>query len=152
VIDEIKPHIKNFVNQFRDIRNVVLYVFAVIVLAITWSGIKTVQTNYELQKKISVLKQQNDVLKLENQNAALQNRYYQTDQYLDLAARQNLGLAAPGEKVLLVPRSVALKYTDPSLIMSASGPGNDASDNRSRYVKNMENWRDFLLGRKLFTD
>jgi hypothetical protein len=92
------------------------------------------------------------VLKLENQNAALQNRYYQTDQYLDLAARQNLGLAAPGEKVLLVPRSVALKYTDPSLIMSASGPGNDASDNRSRYVKNMENWRDFLLGRKLFTD
>jgi cell division protein FtsB len=152
VIDEIKPHIKNFVNQFRDIRNVVLYVFAVIVLAITWSGIKTVQTNYELQKKISVLKQQNDVLKLENQNAALQNRYYQTDQYLDLAARQNLGLAAPGEKVLLVPRSVALKYTDPALIMNVSQSGNNASDNRSRYVKNMENWRDFLLGRKLFTD
>jgi len=152
VIDEIKPHIKNFINQFRDIRNVVLYIFAVIVLAITWSGIKTVQTNYELQKKISVLKQQNDVLRLQNQNAALQNQYYQTDQYLDLAARQNLGLAAPGEKIMLVPKSVALKYADPSLIISTSKLGESTADNRSKYVKNMENWRDFLLGRKLFTD
>lgn len=152
MIDEIKPHLKNFINQFRDIRNVVLYIFAIIVLAITWSGIKTVQTNYELQKKISVLKQQNDVLKLQNQNAALQNQYYQTDEYLDLAARQNLGLAAPGEKIMLVPKKVAYKYADASLIIDISKSPNGAPDTRSRYVKNMENWRDFLLGRKLFTD
>jgi len=151
VRNEILAYAKSFLNSFRDIRNVVLYIFAVIVLAITWSSIKTVQINYGLQKQISVLNQQNDVLQLENQNAVLQNQYYQTNQYLDLAARQNLGLAGPGEKVMLVPKAVALKYVDQSLITKASTQATTA-DNRSKYVKNLETWRDFLLGRKIFQD
>lgn len=148
MLEEVTDHLKNFINSFKDIRNVVLYIFALIVLAITWSGVKTVQVNYELQKKISLIKQQNDVLQLENQNAQLQNQYYQTNQYLDLAARQNLGLAGQDEKVMLVPKKVALKYVDMSLIVKA--PSQVAAvDNRSKYVKNIETWRDFLLGRKI---
>jgi len=129
-----------------DVRNVALYIFALIVLAITWSTIKTIQNNYELQKQISVLKQQNDILSLQNNNQRLQNKYYQTDSYQELAARQNLGLAESGEKILLVPKSVALKYVgdadavDTALVQS--------TDNRSRYTKNFEAWRDFLLGRQ----
>ena len=149
--DEILAYSKNFFSSFRDIRNVVLYIFAIIVLAITWSGVKAVQVNYELQKKISVIKQQNDVLQLENQNARLQNQYYKTNQYLDLAARQNLGLAGPGEKVFLVPKNVALKYIDQSLMVKAPMRASVA-DNRSKYAKNLEAWRDFLLGRKIFQD
>jgi len=149
--DETIAHARNFLNSFKDIRNVVLYIFALIVLAITWSGVKTVQVNYELQKKISLIKQQNDVLQLENQNAQLQNQYYQTNQFLDLAARQNLGLAGQDEKVMLVPKKVALKYVDTSLIIKVP-PQVVAVDNRSKYVKNIETWRDFLLGRKISTD
>jgi cell division protein FtsB len=138
-------------KQLVDVRNIGLYIFGIVVLAITWSGVKTVQANYELQKKISGLNQQNSVLKLENENTDLQNKYLQTDEYLDLSARQNLGLAAPGEKVLIVPKSVAMKYVSSS--SSNSGTGATASaDNRSRYVKNIEAWRDFLLGRKQSTD
>src|SRR5258708_7005351 len=99
-------------RQLADMRNIGLYIFAVIVLAITWSSIKTLQTNYELQKQISTLKQQNDVFKLQNDNTTLQNQYYQTNQYLELAARQDFGLAAPGEKILLISKDVALKYVD----------------------------------------
>lgn len=134
------------IKQIVDSRNAVLYVFCLIALAITWSGVKTLQNNYDLQKKISELKQQNTVLSLQNQNMALQNQYYQTDEYLDLSARQNLGLAAPGEKVLLVPKAVALKYVDQSL--APASLSNDTADNRSLLVKNLEAWRDFLLGRK----
>lgn len=151
VLYEILTHAKNFLKSFRDIRNVVLYIFAVIVLAITWSGIKTVQVNYELQKKISLLKQQNDVLQLENQNASLQNLYYQTDEYQALAARQNLGLAGPGEKVMLVPKNVALKYIDQSLLVEVSTHAS-VVDGRSKYIRNLETWRDFLLGRKIFQE
>src|SRR5476651_2157723 len=107
------------IKQLTDVRNVGLYVFALIVLAITWSGVKTVQNNYQLQKQISTLKQQNYVTYLQNSNTALQNQYLQTNQYLELAARQNFGLAAPGETVLLVPKSVAMKYVDPSLASPA---------------------------------
>jgi cell division protein FtsB len=139
-------------KQLTDIRNIGLYIFALIVMAITWSGIKTVQNNYELQKQISVLNQQNAVLELENSNTSLQNKYLQTDQYQDLAARQNLGLAAPGEKVLLVPKSVAMKYIDPNIFKETSQMTANKVDNRSNYVKNLEDWRDFLLGRKLFSE
>ena len=137
-------------KQLLDIRNIGLYIFGIVVLAIAWSGAKTVQSNYDLQKKISTLQQQNAVLSLENQNTALQNQYYRTPQYLELSARQNLGLAAPGESVLLVPQSTALKYIDPSI----GHTSNQASsiDTRKGYVKNLEAWRDFLLGRKAVTD
>jgi len=135
-------------RQLLDVRNLGLYVFGIVVLAIAWSGAKTVQNNYELQKKISALGQQNAVLSLENSNTYLQNQYYKTDQYLELSARQNLGLAAPGEQVMLVPRQTALKYVDPSLDQS-SQKTQTAADTRSKPVKNLEAWRDFLLGRKL---
>ena len=147
--------IKNFWKsknrqQLTDVRNIGLYVFAVIVLAITWSGVKTLQINYELQKQISTLKQQNEVLKLQNGNTTLQNQYYQTNQYLELAARQSFGLAAPGEKILLISKDVAMKYVDPGL--SSQANSQNSVDKRSKYNKNFQAWRDFLLGRKLLSD
>lgn len=133
-------------KQITDVRNIGLYVFCLVVLAIAWSGAKTVQSNYELQKKISTLKQENDILWLQNSNTYLQNQYYKTNQYQELSARQNLGLAAPGEQVLLVPKDVALRYVDPKLEKNVSTKA-QPPDNRATYVKNIEAWRDFLLGR-----
>ncbi|HZP55416.1 MAG TPA: septum formation initiator family protein [Candidatus Saccharimonadales bacterium] len=136
-------------KQLTDARNVGLYIFVLIVLAIAWSGAKTLQKNYELQKQISVLKQQNNVLGLYNQTVDLQNKFYQTNQYLELAARQNLGLAAPGETVLLVPQSVAMKYVNPSLNSGSSADSASSSQSKSKTAQNLQDWRDFLLGRKL---
>ncbi|HEX5394860.1 MAG TPA: septum formation initiator family protein, partial [Candidatus Saccharimonadales bacterium] len=114
--------------------------------------VKTVQNNYQLQKQISVLKQQNDVLKLTNQTTDLQSQYYETDEYLELAARQNLGLAAPGETVLLVPKTVAMKYTDPSLVFDTTSDAAAKSTGKSKFAAHVQDWRDFLLGHKLFQD
>jgi cell division protein FtsB len=150
----MKPEIKKIwtskrFKQLIDVRNIGLYIFVIIALAITWSGVKAVQNNYELQKKISELKQQNTVTQLQNENTDLQNKYLQTNEYLDLAARQNLGLAAPGEKVLIVPKKTAMKYVDPSIRATSSSKNTSSSpDNRPKYIKNLEAWRDFLLGRK----
>lgn len=149
--------IQNFLNskkarQLTDIRNVGLYIFGIVVLAIAWSGAKTVQNNYGLQKQISTLQQQNTVLWLQNSNSYLQNQFYQTNEYLELSARQNLGLAAPGEKVLIIPQDVAMKYIDPSLKVTPASASAGTTPNQSKYSKNLEDWRDFLLGRKLFSN
>jgi cell division protein FtsB len=153
MFDQIKKALTSKkAKQLSDVRNIGLYIFGIVVVAIAWSGAKTVQGNYELQKKISTLQQENAVLQLQNDNTTLQNKYYQTDQYLELSARQNLGLAAPGEQVLLVPKDVALRYVDPNLDKTTSSSQTIPSDNRPAYVKNLESWRDFLLGRKLTTD
>src|SRR5665213_736281 len=100
-----------YAQRLGDIRFTGQLVFALIVLLVTWSGIKSIQTNYGLQKQISALNQQNTVQQLQNNNLALQNNYLNSNQYLELAARQNFGLAAPGEKEIIVPESVALAYT-----------------------------------------
>jgi cell division protein FtsB len=153
MFDEIKTALTGKkARQLADVRNIGLYIFGLVILAIAWSGAKTVQSNYELQKKISTLQQENTVLWLQNSNTYLQNQYYKTDQYLELSARQNLGLAAPGEHVMLVPKETALRYVDPALDKTGGSSKAAPPDNRPRYVKNLEAWRDFLLGRKLFSN
>mgnify|MGYP000019865010 CR=1 FL=1 len=87
-----------YAQKLGDVRFMGQIVFAVIVLLITWSGIKSIQTNYGLQKQISSLKQQNTLQQLQNDNLNLQNQYFNSNQYLELAARQDFALAASGEK------------------------------------------------------
>jgi cell division protein FtsB len=153
VLDNIKKYFTSArIKQLTDVRNIGLYLFALVVIAITWSGVKSVQSNYELQKQISTLKQQNAVMALQNANKSLENQYLQTDQYLELAARQDFGLAAPGETVLLVSKTEALKYIKPAISNVTIIPAKASGDTRSKFVRNMESWRDFLLGRKLFSD
>jgi cell division protein FtsB len=146
MLDLVYGFAQKQIKILRDPRNVALYIFAIIVLAISWSTVKTIQSNYDLQRQIAALKQQNDILALQNNNQRLQNTYYQTDSYQELAARQNLGLAAPGEKILLVPKAVALKYAGTA---ETQTNGSNSTDNRPTYIKHIEAWRDFLLGRQV---
>src|ERR1035437_277225 len=97
---------RQYVLSLRDIRNVGSLAFVVMLLLVVWSGARAIQTNYTLQKQVYELSKQNDVQRLQNANLALTNNYFNTSQYLEVTARQNLGLAAPGETVLLVPKDV----------------------------------------------
>ena len=101
-----------YVNRLRDVRFAGQVLFVIVVLLVSWSGVKAINTNYSLQKQISTLQQQNAIQALENNNLKLQNQYYNSNQYLELSARQNFGLAAPGETELVVPQNVALSYTE----------------------------------------
>jgi cell division protein FtsB len=142
--NQITEKISLFLQRLGDIRFVGQLLFVAIVLLISWSGIKTIQTNYGLQKQISVLNQQNTVQRLQNNNLALQNDYLNSNQYLELSARQNFGLAAPGEQELIVPASVALSYT--TNVPSPSTPI-PASAHQPAYQRHFEAWVDFFLHR-----
>lgn len=133
-----------FIQKLGDVRFAGQVVFVVIVLLISWSGVKSIQANYGLQKQISTLKQQNALQKMQNDNLALQNQYFNSNQYLELSARQNFGLAAPGEKEVVVPEDVAMAYT-------ADLPSPSSSDHQSpppAYQRNFNSWMDFFLHRQ----
>jgi septum formation initiator len=142
--DEYKQKALLYVQRLGDLRFSGQLVFAVIVLLITWSGVKSVQTNYSLQKQISGLRQQVSVQRLQNNNLALQNNYLNSNQYLDISARQNFGLAAPGEKELVVPQNVALAYTT-NVVDGA--PAIAAAAKQPAYQKNFQSWVNFFLHR-----
>lgn len=136
---------RQFVQRLGDVRFAGQAVFVVIVLLISWSGVKSIQTNYNLQKQITALKQQNDLQKLRNDNLKLQNQYYDSNQYLELAARQNFGLAAPGEKLVAVPESVALAHT---IELPKVAPVEQAKTKQPAWQRNMQSWVNFFLHRQ----
>ncbi|MGZ6005776.1 MAG: FtsB family cell division protein [Candidatus Saccharimonadales bacterium] len=142
---EHKDLVISYVRRLEDVRYVGQLVFVVIVLLISWSGIKTIQTNYGLQKQITALNQQNTLQKLQNDNLKLQNQYYNSDQYLDISARQNFSLAAPGEKEIVVPESVALAHT---VDLEQAPKQETAKDKQPTYQRNFQSWVDFFLHRQ----
>ena len=148
MFEKIKTYEKHFVAvvaQLRDLRVVGLLLFLVILLLVSWSGVKAIEANYGLQKQMSALKQENDVKKLANENLKLENDYYNTSQYLDVSARQDFGLAAPGETVLNVPREVALSFTI-DLPKTKQG-GDESKVSMPAYQRNFQAWMDFLFHR-----
>ena len=146
---QTKSHYKHtvlkIVNRLNDVRFVGQLLFLVIVLLVSWSGVKVIQANYGLQKQISVLKQQDELQQLQNKNLTLQNQYYNSNQYLELSARENFGLAAPGEKEVIVPQQVALSYTVnlPSTTSSIAAP----KSKQPTYQHNFQSWVNFFLHR-----
>jgi cell division protein FtsL len=143
--------IEAYADQLHDVRVVGLLTFALMILLISWSGVKAIDTNYRLQKQISQLQQQNDVAELSNNNLKLQNQYFNTNQYLELAARQNFGLAVPGETELTIPTTVAMAHT-----IDVKNPEDvQATQTRAKqpaYQRHFQAWMNFFLHRQSLQD
>ncbi len=136
--------VAGYVQRLSDPRYTGQIVFVIIVLLVSWSGIKSIETNYILQKQLSALRQQNELQQLENDNQKLQNNYYNSSQYLELAARQNFPLAAPGEKEISVPASVAANY----VASLPDTPTTPAAINQPLPAQsNIQAWMNFFLHR-----
>lgn len=138
-----KIPIKSYAHSLQDVRNIGLLAFVMVAALVTWSGIKVVQQNYDLQKQIAVMRQENDIKKLANSNLALKNQYLETDQYLELVARRQYNKALPGEKLLVVPKQVALAHT-----IELQKPAEDTATIESEgpwYERNFNAWLNFFF-------
>ena len=138
---------QHHLEQLSDIRVLGQVVFAVVVLLISWSGVKVIHTNYQLQQQILRVQQENEIQKLKNENLRLKNQYFNSPQYLELAARQNFGLAMPGEKELLVPKAVALAQIPAGVESVASAEATELKDDRPFIQRNLSSWFNFFLHR-----
>lgn len=151
MIDTLKIKIKQFISSLSDLRVVGQVFFAIIVILISWSGVKAIQANYELQKKIVELQQEVEISRLENDNLKLENKYLETDEFLELAARRQFGKAAPGETVYIVPKEVALAQ----VTKTNTETGQQASEKKPTYQQNLEAWSSFFFRKsqnKLLTE
>lgn len=132
------------IKQYSDIRVVGLIIFGFIVLLVSWSGLKVMQTNYELQKKEAELRQKNEVARLRNENLELKNTYFESDQYLELTARRQFNKAAPGEKLYLIPEEVAMANTV-DLPKNETQIIEEKQQSKSKYISNFNAWIEFLF-------
>lgn len=145
-IEKIKNLAKHpFLQELKDVRVLGLIIFGIIVLMVSWSGVRVIETNYQLQRQVARLEEETELLKLKNENTKLENEYYNTDQYLELQARSSFGKAAAGETVLIVPESVALAHTKDFGQQSADEK--EAKPKKPFYQKNFESWMSFFFRR-----
>lgn len=139
-----KINIRKFIYHVRHnyltFNNLVILTAFLIAAGWIWGSLQVMQRNYSLQKEVDYKKRQLQLAGLQKDSLELQKRYYQTNEYKELAARESLGLVMPGEKVLILPDN--------------SEAAIQADKERSRVVEtvsiekssNMEQWLNFLFG------
>lgn len=147
MVEKIKSTVFDFVKRLSDVRFLGQVIFVIIVLLVSWSTSKAIQTNYDLQRDIAQKQKVNDLQKLKNENLKIQNQYLQTDEYLELAARQQLGKAAPGETLIVIPKETAMKYTVASSIKTDAELQQTVDNEKPFYQKNLEAWGKFFFRR-----
>ncbi len=149
MLTKIKTYQKKIIAEvrvFQDVRALGVVMFLIVALLISWSGIKVIETNYGLQKEIARMQQENEIRQLENRNLELENQYFETDEYLELEARKNFGLAAPGETVYVVPKQVAMKNIVSSDTVAPSGTPREVE--KPTWQQNIDAWFEFLLHKR----
>ncbi|MEI7632586.1 MAG: septum formation initiator family protein [bacterium] len=141
--------ISKFINkyQLKDPRTWGMIIFAIMSAVVTWNGALSIQQNFELQKKVSTLEEQNKVQKLQNETQKLRNEYYKTNEYKELSARRLFGKAAPGEQVYVIPKDVALKYVSAQTSKPVEVLKQQNPVQLSIYQQNVQDWVDFFFHR-----
>ena len=122
-------------HDYLTLNNVVVAVAALIALSWAWGSIESMQRNYELQQMVDQKKYQLTVEKLRTELLAYESKYYESDEYLDLAVRQRLGRGSPGEKLLIVPSTDAAKQQPTAHNTPQKQP-----------TSNFQQWINFLFG------
>ena len=128
-------HIK---HRYFTLNGIVIMIAAVIALGWAWGSVSVMQRNYTLQRNLDAKQRSLTLLELEVDTLEYEKHYYASAEYQELSAREHLGLASRGEKVLLLPPNSE----------TAKSFGEDTTVNAPRVTKpsNFEQWIDFLTG------
>jgi cell division protein FtsB len=126
-------------HQYFTLNNAVVLVALFIAIGWAWGAVEKLEQNYDLQKQIATKQREQQLIELETQTLAFQQRYFRSDEYQELAVRERLGLVRPGEKALILPpNSEAAKQVDES--------AERTSPTSSRKPGNVEQWVNFIFG------
>jgi len=140
---QLRKFIYDIRHKLLTFNNLVILVAFLIAAGWVWGSLQVMQRNYTLQKEVDYKKRQLQLVELQKDNLQLQNRYFTTNEYKELALRDSLGLVMPGESVLILPdNSATIKAADDAASSSKTSSAAVAQDKTS----NLEQWLNFLFG------
>lgn len=126
-------------HTYMTFNNLVIFVAFLIALGWLWGSLQVMERNYMLQREVDNKRRELVVAQLQKDTLELQKRYYETNEYKEMAARQALGLVMPGERVLILPANTeAAKQVDEAGSTSVAVTTAEAG--------NLEQWMNFLFG------
>ena len=137
---DIKKKLRHYWREYGTMNNIVVGVALLIAASWAWGSVTVMQRNFALQKDSDEQQRQVELTELEVATLKYQQNYYKSDEYKDLAARMYLGLAAPGEKVLILPPNSEDAKSDGAAKVAANKPAAGAA------TSNLDQWVNFLIG------
>lgn len=127
-------------HKYLTTSNAVIGIALMIAAGFVWGSMGVMQRNYNLQKELDDKSRQLIVAQLDTDNAKLEQRYYNTNEYKELAVRERLGLGTPGESVIILPPNTRVaKEADKNLTAVTTV--------KQAPISNFEQWMNFLFGR-----
>lgn len=125
-------------HDYFTLNNMVVAIALVIAACWVWGALDVMQRNYRLQKELDDKSRQLIVAQLDVATARLEQRYYETFEYQELAVRQRLNLVTPGESVLILPQN--------SDQAKAADKSDETSSTSEVAISNFSQWMNFLMG------
>lgn len=130
---------QNRLKSLITLNNGVLLVAILITVSWAWGTVEAIGRNFTLQQQVDALAQEVDYEDLQNETLKFQQKYYQTNEFLELSARERLNKAQDGEKVLILPKNT---------VSSKNTVEQTASVTPITQRSNLEQWMYFLFATK----
>lgn len=122
--------------------NVILFIALGLCLIWTWGTISSMSRNWALAQELTNKQREKALLELEVETLELENEFYASEEYQELAARKYQGKMLPGETMIYLPANS--EYAKNKHADFESDEAALATDTRS----NLEQWMQFLFGVK----
>lgn len=125
-------------HDFFTVEHIVVVVALILCLLWTWRAITSMSRNWELEQRLTSHQKELTLLQLEVDTLGLENEYYKSEEYQELAARQKQNKKLPGETVIYLPansESAKVKHRDEQESPVDTTP-----------PSNFEQWLTFLFG------
>ena len=90
---------------FWSVENVVLALAVVMCLVWTYQSIEAMSRNWELIERLNADRKTLELLAVEVETAELENDYYASEEYRELAARRFANKQLPGELMVYLPEN-----------------------------------------------
>ena len=133
----------HFVHDYLTVNNAVTAIALIIATSWVWGSLQMMQRNYSLQRELDDKKRQLIIAQLDTENAKLEQRYYKTKEYQELAVRDKLGLVAPGERLLILSDSSNSEGDVSNIVDKQKN-----IDSEIESSSNFRQWMNFLFGDK----
>lgn len=110
----------------------------VVCLVWTWGAISAMSRNWELEQRIVSKKRELAILQLEIETIELENQYYASEEYQELAAREKRNKIAEGETMIYLPENTDYAKHKNNII--------EEPEEESEEKSNFEQWISFIFG------
>lgn len=93
-----------FSNDILTLSNIIMGSVIVVSIVWVWGSISAMEKNYAIQRKLELKQRQALIEEINYQTLQYEQKYLKSSEYQELAVREKLGLALPGEHVLVLPK------------------------------------------------